>query len=219
MNDVVLLPIVVIAMLIWRGDGAPPAGATERRVATSSGLFVLGPRSARWSAGSGSPRSSRVRSRIGVRRDYESLYALGLAFTAFAAAEAVGGSGFVAAFAAGLMVNAQDVELCDCFLEYGEATAEMLLLLTFVALGTTLIWTGLEVVDWRTLLFAAIALVVRTAVLYPVLGGTGHQRPRSPADRAVRPARPELAAARAAAGVRGRARAPSGCSRSPAWSC
>jgi hypothetical protein len=43
----------------------------------------------------------------------------------------------VAAFAAGLMVNANDVELCDCFLEYGEATAEMLLLLTFVALGTS----------------------------------------------------------------------------------
>ena len=41
----------------------------------------------------------------------------------------------------------QDVELCDCFLEYGEATAEMLLLLTFVALGTVLIWLGLTVID------------------------------------------------------------------------
>ena len=44
----------------------------------------------------------QVRKRVGVRRDYESLYALGCAFTAYAAAEAVGGSGFVAAFAAGL---------------------------------------------------------------------------------------------------------------------
>jgi hypothetical protein len=71
------------------------------------------------------------------------------------------------------MEAAQDVELCDCFLEYGEATAEMLLLLTFVALGTTLIWTGLDVIHWRTLLFAGIALTVRTIVLYPVLGGLG----------------------------------------------
>lgn len=56
------------------------------------------------------------------------------------------------------MVAVQDVELCDCFLEYGEATAEMLLLLTFVAFGTSLIWTGFAVVDGQTLLFAVIAL-------------------------------------------------------------
>lgn len=114
-----------------------------------------------------------VRSRVGVRRDYESLYALGLGFAAFAAAEAVGGSGYLAAFAAGLAIAALDVELCDCFLEYGEATAEMLLLLTFVAFGTSLIWTGMSVADGRTLVFAAIALVTRTAVLYPVLTQIG----------------------------------------------
>jgi hypothetical protein len=81
----------------------------------------------------------------------------------------VGGSGFLAAFAAGFMVSSQDVELCDCFLEYGEATAEMLLLLTFVALGASLIWTGFEVIDFPTVVFVMIALVARTVVLYPVL--------------------------------------------------
>jgi hypothetical protein len=49
----------------------------------------------------------------------------------------------------------------------------MLLLLTFVALGTSLIWSGLGVIDARTLLFAAVALVARTAVLYPVLSRVG----------------------------------------------
>jgi len=83
----------------------------------------------------------------------------------------VGGSGFVAAFVAGLVVASRDIELCDCFLEYGEATAEMLLLLTFVALGMSLIWLGLTILDWRTVLFAVIALIVRPLVLYPVLGG------------------------------------------------
>ena len=94
----------------------------------------------------------QVRRRVGVRRDYESLYALGVAFTAYAAAEAVGGSGFLAAFAAGLVIAALDVELCDCFLDYGEASAEMFLLLTFVAFGAGLIWTGLRSPgDWRML--------------------------------------------------------------------
>jgi hypothetical protein len=113
-----------------------------------------------------------------VRRDYESLYALGVAFTAFAAAESVGGSGFLAAFAAGLMVAAMDVELCDCFMDYGEASAEMFLLLTFVAFGASVIWTGFEVADAPTLGFAVLALGVRTAVLIPVLR-LGGVEPRS----------------------------------------
>jgi NhaP-type Na+/H+ and K+/H+ antiporter len=68
-------------------------------------------------------------------------------------------------------VAARDVELCDCFLEYGEATAEMLLLLTFVALGTTLIWLGLGSLNWRIILFAVIALIARPVSLYPMLAG------------------------------------------------
>jgi hypothetical protein len=115
-----------------------------------------------------------VRKKSGVRRDYESLYALGVAFTAYAAAEAVGGSGFLAAFAAGLVIAALDVELCDCFLDYGEASAEMFLLFTFVAFGAGLIWTGLPLArDWHILAFAAVALSVRTLVLLPVLARSG----------------------------------------------
>jgi sodium/hydrogen antiporter len=66
--------------------------------------------------------------------------------------------------------------LCDCFHDYGEATAEMMLLLTFVAFGTSLIWTGIEVVHWRTLVFVIVTLVTRTAVLLPALAGTSLTR-------------------------------------------
>lgn len=168
-NDVVLLPIVVIAMLLLR-DG-DVAGRTIVRSAL--GLFLLGPALGALVGWVGIRLLASIREKVGVRRDYESMYALGLAFTAFAAAEAAGGSGFLAAFASGLMISTQDVELCDCFLEYGEATAEMLLLLTFVAFGTSLIWTGLTVIDWSTVAFAVIALVTRTVVLYPMLAGIG----------------------------------------------
>ncbi len=106
-----------------------------------------------------------MRRRLGIRRDYESLYSLGLAFAAYAAAESVHGSGFLAAFAAGMTISIFDVELCDCFQEYGETTAEMALLFTFVLLGGSLIWSGFSVIDGRTLLFALIALLVRPAVL------------------------------------------------------
>jgi NhaP-type Na+/H+ or K+/H+ antiporter len=137
------------------------------------GLFLLGPLLGAGIGAAAIMLLEQVRSRAGVRRDYESLYALGVAFTAFAAAEAAGGSGFLAAFAAGLMVAALDVELCDCFLDYGQATAEMFLLFTFVAFGAWLIWTGLEVISVPALIFAFIALAARTAVLLPVLARSG----------------------------------------------
>lgn len=170
-NDVVLLPIVILSMLFLRPEGA----VTTKDVARSAiGLFLLGPALGALIGWLGITALARIRDRVSVRRDYESMYAIGLAFSAYAAAEAVGGSGFLAAFAAGILVAAQDVELCDCFLEYGEATAEMLLLLTFVALGNSLIWRGLPLLaDPRTLTFVVVALVARTAVLFPLLGWAG----------------------------------------------
>jgi len=99
-----------------------------------------------------------------VRRDYESLYSLGVAFTAYAAAEAVHGSGFLAAFAAGMTIAALDVELCDCFIEYGGVTAEMLLLFTFVIFGSSLIWTGFSGLNWSTVIFAVVAMLIRIPV-------------------------------------------------------
>jgi NhaP-type Na+/H+ or K+/H+ antiporter len=170
MNDVILLPIVVLAMLALRTGGEPPAGEVAR---LAMGLFILGPLLGAVVGYVGVTLLDRVRSRVGVRRDYESLYALGIAFTAFAAAEAAGGSGYLAAFAAGLVIAALDVEMCDCFLDYGEASAEMFLLLTFVAFGASIIWTGFQVADLPTLIFAFIALAIRTAVLLPVLGAAG----------------------------------------------
>ena len=179
MNDVVLLPVVVLSILALGGSTTASAGPGSELARSIIGLFILGPALGAIVGWVGIILLERIRSRFGVRRDYESLYAIGLALSAFALAENVGGSGFLAAFAAGFMVSSQDVELCDCFLEYGEATAEMLLLLTFVALGTSLIWTGLAEINLPTIVFTAFALVVRTIVLYPVLTSahvTPHER-------------------------------------------
>ncbi|HET6646639.1 MAG TPA: cation:proton antiporter, partial [Pyrinomonadaceae bacterium] len=54
--------------------------------------------------------------------------------------------------------------LCDCFLEYGGVTAEMLLLFTFVLFGSSLIWSGLTVISGATLLFAALIVLIRPPV-------------------------------------------------------
>ena len=135
-------------------------------------LFLLGPGAGVAVGLLGVATLDLVRRRLGIRRDYESLYSLGIAFAAYAAAESVHGSGFLAAFGAGLTISFFDVELCDCFQEYGETTAELALLFTFVLLGSSLIWSGIAVADGPVLLFALIALVVRPLAVLASLGPT-----------------------------------------------
>jgi sodium/hydrogen antiporter len=161
LNDAVLLPVVLVAMAFMGQHGPGDAAAWAK---LGLNLFILGPGAGVAVGLVAVAALDLIRKRIGVRRDYESLYSLGVAFSAFAAAEAVHGSGFLAAFAAGLTIAALDVELCDCFLEYGGVTAEMMLLFTFVLFGTSLIWSGFTVITGATLLFAAIIILIRPPV-------------------------------------------------------
>jgi NhaP-type Na+/H+ or K+/H+ antiporter len=176
LNDVVLLPIVVIALAF--------SGAYDLNAKTLAklglDLFILGPGAGVAIGLLAVAALDLVRKRTGVRRDYESLYSLGVAFTAYAAAEAVHGSGFLAAFAAGLTIAALDVELCDCFIEYGGVTAEMLLLFTFVIFGSSLIWTGFSGLNWPTVIFVAIAMLIRIPVyLLSLIGSHVDRRGRA----------------------------------------
>jgi sodium/hydrogen antiporter len=160
LNDAVLLPIIVIAMAFAGQTDLSARGLAKLGL----GLFILGPGAGIAIGLIAVAALDLIRKRTGVRRDYESLYSLGVAFSAFAAAEAVHGSGFLAAFTAGLTIAALDVELCDCFIEYGAVTAEMLLLFTFVIFGGSLIWSGFTVLSGATVAFAAIAMLVRIPV-------------------------------------------------------
>lgn len=176
LNDVVVLPIVLLAMGFLAARGTE-AGVLGHVGEVGLNVLVLGP-AAGVAVGWASVKAMvAARTRLGMRRDYESLYVLGVALTAYAAAEALHASGFMAAFAAGLTITFLDVELCDCFHDYGEATAEMLLLFAFVAFGASLIWTGLDVVSPRGLAFALVGVGARSAVLLPALSRAGLDRP------------------------------------------
>ncbi|MCI0446116.1 cation:proton antiporter, partial [bacterium] len=162
LNDAVLLPIVFIAMAFLSQQAF--TARDWGRMAIN--MFLLGPGAGIAVGLISVAVMDLIRRKIGIRRDYESLYSLGVAFAAYSAAEAVHGSGFLAAFSAGLVIAIVDVELCDCFLEYGETTAEMALLFTFVLFGTSLIWTGLTVLNFKTLLFIGAVFLARPIAFY-----------------------------------------------------
>ena len=172
LNDIVLLPIILIAMAVLSHSSL--FGVESARLALE--LFLLGPGAGVTVGLLAIGALELVRRKTGVRRDYESLYSLGVAFAAYAAAEAVHGSGFLAAFCAGLTIAALDVELCDCFLEYGQTTAEMTLLFTFILFGSSLIWQGLLVLNLMTVLFAVTVVLIRPIVFLLSLSRTNLER-------------------------------------------
>src|SRR5256714_3925765 len=168
LNDVVLLPIVLVAIALTGHQPTNSGGFAK----LGFGLFILGPGAGIAIGLIGVAALDLIRKRTGVRRDYESLYSLGVAFSAFSAAEAVQASWFLGALAAGITIAALDVELCDCFLEYGETTAEMTLLFTFVLFGSSLIWSGFTVLSWPVFFFAVIVVSIRPIAFFVSLAGT-----------------------------------------------
>jgi NhaP-type Na+/H+ or K+/H+ antiporter len=152
------------------GHGGLPSQTEWARIGLD--LFLLGPGAGIAVGLLAIAALEMIRRKTGVRRDYESIYSLGVAFLAFAAAEGVHGSGYLAAFAAGLTIAALDVELCDCFLEYGQTTAEMTLLFTFVLFGSSLIWSGFTVLSWPVFLFAIAVVLIRPIAFFVSLAGT-----------------------------------------------
>jgi NhaP-type Na+/H+ or K+/H+ antiporter len=113
---------------------------------------------------------ARADRRMGVRTEYQALYGVGLVLAAFTAATAAGGDGFLGAFAAGFAVVVLNQILCSCFLEYGETTAEMAMLVTFILFGAVLS-TLYGLVDWVPAIGLAlfVVLFIRPPILALVL--------------------------------------------------
>ena len=134
MNDLVVLPVVLVLIAVATDQGS---GGAEWVVFLAK-LLLVGPAIGFAVGGLGSWLMGWMDKRMSIRREHQSLFGMGLVLAAYAAATAAGGDGFLGAFAAGLGVVMLNQSLCDCFLEYGEITAEMAMLLAFVLFGAVL---------------------------------------------------------------------------------
>lgn len=155
-NDLVVLPVVLVLIAVARAHGETPSGW----LLFLTRIFVLSPLVGFAVGGAGAWLITRVDARMDISRVYQALFGVGLVLVAYVAGVAVHGDGFLSAFAAGAAVVLLDYELCDCFLEYGETTAEMAMLLAFVLFGAVLS-TSLETIPLGpSLLLAAVTLLV-----------------------------------------------------------
>jgi sodium/hydrogen antiporter len=156
MNDIVVLPILLVLAAIARGE---TGGAADWSLFLAQ-ILVIGPAVGFAIGGVGSWAMAQVDRRMGIRTEYQALYGIGLVLASYVSGTAVGGDGFLAAFAAGIAVVTLDNKLCECFLEYGETTAEMAMLLAFIFFGALLSTLVGTVPLLATLVLAAIVILV-----------------------------------------------------------
>lgn len=159
-NDLIVLPALLVLVAVAGSDLGDAAAwlrfLGEILVVAPSAGFLVG------AGGSGLMRLTDAR--FGVPREYQSLYGVGLVFAGFAVGQAVGNSGFLAAFTAGLAVTVTNNELCDCFLDFGHVLVEMLMLLAFVLFGALLSTLVPDLPLAPSLVFAGTVLVVARPV-------------------------------------------------------
>lgn len=165
-NDLVVLPVILILIAVAQSEIGTPlewAGFLFK-------LLILGPAVGFIIGGIGSWLMAKSNERLGVKRVHQALFGLGLVLASYSAATALGGDGFLAAFFAGLAVVLLNQTLCSCFLDYGEISAEMAMMVAFILFGAVLSGILGQTDFWPALLLAVLVIfLIRPSVLGLVL--------------------------------------------------
>ena len=105
---------------------------------------------------------------------YQRLSAISLALLAYSAAEQLGGNGFIAAFMAGLFLEAKRTVVVGRLREFGEAEGALLSLLVFFLFGLIFVNEALPLWNWQQLLYALLSLtLVRMIPVMLCMAGSG----------------------------------------------
>ena len=129
--------------------------------AVGIGLTLLGTWALRQAAGRG-----------WISETWRQLPVPALAVTCFALAQALGGSGFIAAFVGGLLFGAIAKEHKPKYLLAAEGTGDTLSLITWVVFGAAVVGQSIDAFSWQVVLYAILSLtVVRMLPVFLVLGG------------------------------------------------
>lgn len=173
LNDGICVPIVVL--LLGLAVGTQIEGRTmvhvARVVAEEIGIGLVVGLALTW--------STTLMLRFAEKHDWISEHwveipIVALAAACFAAAQAVGGSGFIACFVGGLLLSRLRERHKEELLRGAESTGETLALLTWVVFGAIVVANMIERVTWPALLYAVLSLTAaRMVPVFLCLIGTG----------------------------------------------
>jgi sodium/hydrogen antiporter len=172
LNDGICVPIVVL--LLGLAIGTQIEGGTlghvARVVVEAIGLGAAIGLVLTWST----VRILRfAESRGWISEHWVEIPIVALAAACFAAAQAVGGSGFIACFVGGLLLSGLGARHKQDLLRGAEHMGEALALLTWVTFGGIVVARMIDRVTWPALLYAVLSLtVVRMLPVFLCLIGT-----------------------------------------------
>ena len=170
LNDGIVLPLVLV-FAIW---AAGTAGSGGDMAVFALKQVTLGPLAGIAIGYAGAWLIDRAAEAEWMSEPFEGITILALALLAFAGAEAVGGNGFIAAFAAGLTFGGRLRHRCKFLFEFMETEGQFLVLLVFLIFGAAMLPEALHALSWQVLLYAVLSLtVVRMAPVALSLSGTG----------------------------------------------
>ena len=158
LNDGIALPAVLVLATFASMGPEPGAASDLARFAVlqvTLGPFVgfaiawLGNRLLDWSVHRG-----------WLEPTFERLTGLALALLAFACAEAIGGNGFIAAFVAGLTLGHLTRGRCEYLYNFLEAEGQLLMLLVFLAFGSSFAVPAVNDASVATALYAVLSLTL-----------------------------------------------------------
>ncbi len=172
LNDGIALPIVLVFASV--AGAFEEAGNASYWLRFAALAVTLGPLVG-WAVGFVGGRVVDWGTRSGwVNDPFQRIAGLGLALLAFGAAEFVGGNGFIAAFVAGLTLGNTARGVCKCLYEFGEAEAQLLTLLVFLAFGAVMLPQAIPNITGAAVLYVLLSLtVVRMVPVALSLLGTG----------------------------------------------
>ena len=176
LNDGIAVPFVYLfaALLMTAGEAASAGGL----IAFTAKQLVFGPIAGAligWLAGCLALRANAS----GWMNDiFEGPLVLAIAALAFAAAEVVGGNGFISVFVAGLVFGYLLDGRCKFVLEFAEAEGQVLILLAFLVFGAVMLPELADHVTWAMVLYAVLSLtVIRMLPIAISLAGMGLSLP------------------------------------------
>jgi sodium/hydrogen antiporter len=174
LNDGVCVPLLIIFLTIAEAEEGAVHLEPLRVILEEIGFGAVGGVAA-GVLGAWVLRSFRARG--WMEGTWQQINAVATPLLAYTVGAALGGSGFIAAFVAGIAFGAVAGEDGEATTFLAEQSGELLNAVTFVLFGAVLLGPALAELDWRIALYAALSLtLVRMLPVALAMLGTGMRR-------------------------------------------
>jgi NhaP-type Na+/H+ or K+/H+ antiporter len=173
LNDGICVPILFLFLALATESGGDHSAANlavallAEEIGIGLGVGIVLTAVATWLL-------KRCAGRGWLTESWRQLPVVTLAVACFAGAQSLGGSGFIAAFAGGLLFGRLAGEKKEGLLLSAEGTGDTLALITWVVFGSSVIGHSIESLTWEALLYAVLSLTaIRMLPVFLVLSGLG----------------------------------------------